>query len=41
VYRRLANRRAIRSHDECLDFTTSAEMIRQAVRYVETEHLGG
>jgi DNA-binding NarL/FixJ family response regulator len=25
---------------EKLEFTTSAEMIRQAVRYVETEHLG-
>jgi DNA-binding NarL/FixJ family response regulator len=26
---------------EKLEFHTSAEMIRQAVRYVETEHLGG
>jgi DNA-binding NarL/FixJ family response regulator len=26
---------------EKLGFTTSAEMIREAVRYVETEHLGG
>ena len=26
---------------EKLEFATSAEMIRQAVRYVETEHLGG
>lgn len=26
---------------EKLEFTTSAEMIRQAVRYVETEQMGG
>ena len=26
---------------EKLEYSTSAEMIRQAVRYVETEHLGG